>query len=152
MGIPTLRKAVNEDAQEVAEVYIRARSAAVRLIPPCVHTDAEVREWISSIVIPLQDTWVAETDNRKIVAMMSIENGWVDQLYVDPEWNGQGIGSSLIELSKALYPHGLELWTFESNVDARRFYERHGFVEAERTDGRNNEEQAPDIRFHWAGL
>jgi hypothetical protein len=39
-------------------------------------------------------------------------------------------------------------------VDLRlehRFYERHGFVEAERTDGRRNEERAPDIRYVWDG-
>jgi hypothetical protein len=42
-------------------------------------------------------------------------------------------------------------WTFESNVRAQRFYERQGFVAARRTDGRDNEEGAPDILFVWRG-
>lgn len=145
----TLRRALNNDAVNVAKVYIRTRRAAIPLIPQYTHTDDEVREWISSIVIPLQDTWIAETENRNIVAMMSLENGWIDQLYVDPEWSGQGIGSSLIQLAKKRYPKRLALWTFESNIGARRFYERHGFYEAERTDGRENEEHAPALRYLW---
>jgi GNAT superfamily N-acetyltransferase len=152
MKTPTLRKALNDDALKVAEVYIRTRRAAIPFIPPYVHTDDDVRDWISSIVIPIQDTWVAETEDREIVAMMSLENGWIDQLYVAPEWNGQGIGSSMIQLAKERYPNGLQLWTFESNIGARRFYERHGFLEAERTGGRDNEEHAPDIRYLWTPL
>lgn len=147
---PILRKALNDDAQKVAEVYIRTRRASIPFIPPYVHTDDEVREWISSIVIPMQDTWVAETEEREIVAMMSLENGWIDQLYVDPAWNGQGIGSSMIQLAKERYPNGIQLWTFESNIDARRFYEHHDFLEVERTNGSDNEEHAPDIRYLWS--
>jgi len=41
------------------------------------------------------------------------------------------------------------LWTFVSNVRAQRFYERHGFTVAERTDGSGNEEKAPDLRYVW---
>ena len=33
------------------------------------------------------------------------------------------------------------------NTGARRFYERHGFVEAGRTDGRGNEEGVPDVLY-----
>jgi hypothetical protein len=32
---------------------------------------------------------------------------------------------------------------------ARRFYERHGFVAVEHTDGAGNEEREPDVRFLW---
>jgi ribosomal protein S18 acetylase RimI-like enzyme len=34
---------------------------------------------------------------------------------------------------------------------AQRFYERHGFVETRRTDGRDNEEGTPDILYVWDG-
>lgn len=33
---------------------------------------------------------------------------------------------------------------------ARRVYERHGFVAVAMTDG-DNEEEAPDFRYHWPG-
>ena len=62
---------------------------------------------------------------------------------------GKGIGAQLLRLAKRRRPEGLRLRTFASNVGAQRFYERHGFVEIERTDGRDNEERAPDILYAW---
>ena len=61
---------------------------------------------------------------------------------VAPEWTGNGLGSRLIEVAKRRRPGGLQLWTFQSNLGAQRFYERHGFSDAERTDGSGNEERA----------
>jgi GNAT superfamily N-acetyltransferase len=83
-----------------------------------------------------------------VVAFLVLDNGWLAHLYVDPEWTGRGLGSRLVNLAKALHPHGLDLWTFQSNVGARRFYEQHGFVALETTDGAN-EEGAPDVHYHW---
>ena len=45
--------------------------------------------------------------------------------------------------------YGLSLWTFQVNGAARRFYERHGFTEVERTDGSHNDEHEPDVRYVW---
>ncbi len=42
-----------------------------------------------------------------------------------------------------------ELWTFQTNLPARRFYERHGFIAVRWTDGASNEERAPDVRYVW---
>jgi ribosomal protein S18 acetylase RimI-like enzyme len=46
-------------------------------------------------------------------------------------------------------PDGLQLWVFQKNVGARRFYERHGFRLVELTDGAGNEENEPDARYEW---
>ena len=62
---------------------------------------------------------------------------------------GGFLGSRLVELAKSRRPAGLQLWTFVTNIEARRFYERHGFVAAEMTDGSGNEEKEPDVRFVW---
>jgi hypothetical protein len=43
----------------------------------------------------------------------------------------------------------LNLWTFQANAQARRFYERHGFRLIEMTDGSGNEERTPDARYRW---
>ena len=55
----------------------------------------------------------------------------------------------MVALAKENSPEGLELWTFQVNAPAQRFYERHGFVESFRTDGSENEEREPDIRYAW---
>ena len=75
--------------------------------------------------------------------------GWIEQLYVAPDRLGQGIGSRLVDLAKTRSPDGLTLWTFQVNERARRFYERHGFVAVELTDGSGNEERQPDVRYEW---
>ena len=46
-------------------------------------------------------------------------------------------------------PGGFEFWVFQQNERARRFYELHGCVAVELTDGEGNEERTPDIRYEW---
>ena len=43
----------------------------------------------------------------------------------------------------------LQLWTFQRNLSARRFYEARGFALVEQTDGARNEEKEPDARYLW---
>jgi GNAT superfamily N-acetyltransferase len=133
------------DAGMVAELWLRSRRAAVPSIPPPVHDDDDVRDWFATVVLPGQEVWVAEHDDG-IVALLVLEPGWVNQLYVDPAFTGRGLGSRLLDVASERNPNGLELWTFQSNTGARRFYERHGFVAVATTDG-DNEEGAPDIRY-----
>jgi GNAT superfamily N-acetyltransferase len=93
--------------------------------------------------------WLAEDAGGRALGVLVLHDDWVDQLYVEGDSTGQGLGSRLLELAKSRRPDGLQLWTFASNTAAQRFYLRHGFVVAETTDGSGNEEQAPDIRFVW---
>jgi putative acetyltransferase len=81
--------------------------------------------------------------------MLSLRPGWVDQLYVAPGHQGRGIGRRLLDLAKERSEGGLELWTFQVNDRARRFYERNGFAAVELTDGSGNEEREPDVRYRW---
>jgi predicted N-acetyltransferase YhbS len=81
--------------------------------------------------------------------LLALTSDMVSQLYVAPGWTGRGIGSRLLELAKAQRPAGLDLFTFQVNSGARRFYGRHGFVEVARGDGSGNEEGQPDRRYAW---
>ena len=145
-----IRRAGVDDAAGVAEVYLRSRAASVPAIPAPVHTDDDVRGWFASIVLVEREVWVATLPAGEIVALLVVDGDWVDQLYVDPDRVGGGIGTQLLGHAKAERPGGLQLWAFEANTGARRFYERHGFVAVERTDG-DNEEGAPDVRYTWSG-
>ena len=142
-----LRRAVESDAPAMADLYLRARRSAEPTIPPMVHSDAETHEWMAGQVEAL-DVWAAVEAGR-IVGLLVLAGDWLEQLYLEPDATGRGIGTVLVDHAKQVRPEGLQLWTFESNLGARRFYERHGFVEAERTDGAGNEEGAPDIRYVW---
>jgi len=144
-----LRPAATDDADGLARVHLESRRAAVPAMPPPVHPPEEVVDHLAQRV-RAGGVWVAEHD-RRVVAYLDLVDGWLDGLYVDPSHAGQGIGSALLELAKTLAPEGFELWVFESNHTARRFYRSRGLVELEHTDGSGNEERSPDVRMAWPG-
>lgn len=142
-----VRRAGVVDAEAIADVYL-ASFAATYQFPPA-HSDWQVRRWIAEILVPGEEVWVVTDRDEAVVAMMALSLEMLDQLYVLPAWTGRGVGSRLIELAKSRRPRGLDLYTFQVNVGARRFYERHGFVEVARGDGSDNEERQPDLRYAW---
>ncbi|MYR86851.1 GNAT family N-acetyltransferase, partial [Streptomyces sp. SID685] len=60
-----------------------------------------------------------------------------------------GIGTALLETVRQASPEELSLHCFQRNTDARAFYERHGFTAGEFNDGSRNEENEPDVTYHW---
>ena len=143
----TFRRANGDDAPEVATLYAAARRAAVPAIPPSVHDDASIAEFVRTKMIPTCETWVA-VQGDDIIGLLALHDDWVEQLYLRPGRTGEGLGSRLLDLAKSQRPQGLQLWVFQSNVRAIRFYERHGFVAETWTAG-DNEEGAPDARMRW---
>ena len=127
-----LRRATPEDASAIADVFLDSFHATYDF--PLAHSDDEVRDWIREYLVVEQETWVA-TEGARIVGMLAVAPGWIHQLYVAPGRLGDGIGSRLVELAKDRSPDRLELWTFQVNARARRFYEVRGFVAVELTDG-----------------
>jgi RimJ/RimL family protein N-acetyltransferase len=142
-----LRAARAADADAIADVYLASIRATYDF--PLAHSDEQVRRWIAGVVLPTQEVWVAVTASAQVVALLALTPDMIDQLYVAPEWTGRGAGSRLVALAKAHRPGGLDLYTFQVNARARRFYARHGFVEVELGDGSGNEEGQPDVRCAW---
>lgn len=145
-----LRPARRDDGPSVADVWLRSFDAALPTVRRA-HSDDDVRRWIRDVVVPREDTWVAETAGA-VVGVLALSPGWIDQLYLDPRYRGRGIGDRFVALAQQRHPAGLELWSFQVNGPARRFYERHGFLAVERTDGAGNEEREPDVRYRLRGI
>ena len=145
-----LRPATSSDLAALAEVHLSSRAGAGSAFPPGVHDDDEVRGWVAGWDLTTYDVWLAEVGDR-VVGYTRSTPTWLDDLYVVPQAQGQGVGSALLERVLADHPDGIGLWVFESNRPAREFYARHGFVTLERTDGSANEERAPDLRLVWPG-
>jgi GNAT superfamily N-acetyltransferase len=142
-----IRRAIPGEAASLAALWLRSRAASVPAIPPTVHTDEEVHRWFEEVVLPTCEVWVADK-NGEAIALMVLDQEWIDQLYVDPAATGGGIGGALLDHAMRQRPTGLKLRTFQSNLDARRFYEARGFVATAMTTG-DNEERAPDMCYEW---
>ena len=95
------------------------------------------REWVN----------VAERAGS-VVGFAACDGAILHALYVDRSARRQGVGAALLRPLLAR-SDALWLWTFEANAGAQAFYAAHGFAAAERTDGANNDEGLPDIRFVW---
>ena len=133
----------------MSDVWLRSRHASFPAIPLPVHSDEDVRGWFATVVLPTREVWVADVDDE-VVALLVLEDDWVDQLYVDPDWTGRGLGTRLLDVAKAERPAGLDLWAFQSNTGARRFYERHGFTRG-RDDRRRQRRGRPRRALPMAG-
>jgi GNAT superfamily N-acetyltransferase len=141
----TLRRATVGDADAIAGVF----SASFRLLTflPQLHTPAEDRRFIEDAVLSQCRVTLAE-DATGIISFLALRGEEVRLLYTRPDRIGKGAGSLLIEQAKA-GARALELWCFQANARARRFYEARGFRAIRFTDGARNEERTPDVLYRW---
>lgn len=144
-----LRRAGPEDAGGVGDVWLTSWRATFEFPP--AHPDADVRRWLAEELMPASEAWVAVVpeEGDRVVGFMALSASMVEQLYVAPDWIGKGIGDRMITLAKVRRPEGLDLYCFQVNAFARRFYEGRGFVPIAFGDGSNNEEHQPDVRYAW---
>jgi GNAT superfamily N-acetyltransferase len=120
-------------------------AVATRQWKPRLHSGAQDIAHVGTLI---DRDWVtvAETDGLPR-GFLAREAGYVHALFVAGHSQGRGLGSALLREAMRHCPK-LELWTFQRNTGAHRFYLRHGFAEVARTEG-DNEEGLPDIRFLW---
>lgn len=138
-----LRQAQQGDVDAIAKI-MGDWCAATPYIP-ALHTGEEDCKFICRTVNE-QDVLAAEVDG--VVGFVARAGEEITQLYLAPDARGQGIGAALLSAMKDR-SNKLALWCFQANKGARRFYEREGFVIARLTDGADNEERLPDVRYVW---
>jgi putative acetyltransferase len=164
-----LRRARPEDAVPIADLMRSSKSIAMPWLA-VPHTAEEDRNWVATVLLPEQDVWLAipadgngengtpaagidgdtnEDPVNRIAGVLALTPGHLEQLYIATDRQGAGIGRLLVDHAKRLHPGGLELWVFQRNARARRFYEAAGFVLAGLTDGATTDEHEPDARYVW---
>lgn len=141
-----VRRGVPDDAEVLAELWLRSRRASPG-IPPPVHADDEVRRWFRDVVLTRLEVWVA-TVAGEAAAVMALDGEWIEQLYVEPTRRRAGHGSRLLQVAKD-DRENLALWTFEANLEARAFYEARGFERVGPVSV-DNEEGAPALCYRWS--
>jgi GNAT superfamily N-acetyltransferase len=146
MAVFTTRRATAGDAEAIADVL--TRSFRLLTFLPMLHSAEEDRGFIRNVVLEECDVTVAE-DGSRIVAFLARCEQEIRMLYTHPDAVGGGAGSLLMQTAKKSGAEALELWCFQDNLKAQRFYERHGFKPIRFTDGQDNEEKMPDVRYRW---
>jgi GNAT superfamily N-acetyltransferase len=141
-----LRQATTDDADAIAAVLTAAR-AAQPWFPPDLHTPDENRWFVSELLLPTHEVWVAEEDGR-VVGFIGVKEDVLGHIFVHPDAQGRGVGTELLEKTKELRPAGFTLWTHQPS-EARSFYERRGLVPIRFTDGATNTERIPDVQYAW---
>lgn len=157
-AIPQIRPARAEDASRIAEIWIFAKRAAYRSI-----FQNDQVSFGEMQVLPLalelrdregmrQDLWVYEEGFVKgVVRCTGTAEGalWISDLYVEPFFQGDGVGRALLEHCMAMAQGAgkqLRLWVLEKNGRARRFYEKNGFV---MTGGREEEPGTDEYQVEY---
>lgn len=112
---------------------------------PRLHSRAEDRGFVADL-IRSKGVLVAREDAAPLGFLFE-RDCHIGALYIDRRARGRHLGKRLLDRIKDACDR-IDLWTFEANEGARRFYEREGFRVIERTGG-DNDEGLPDLRMAW---
>jgi ribosomal protein S18 acetylase RimI-like enzyme len=111
------------------------------------HFFYEDQEYFRDRILKTNRVWVVEIKKRPI-AFMAMNNDFIDQLFIHPEHQRRGIGETLLNFARERSPEHLWLYTLQSNIHARAFYEKNGFT-AEKFGVSPPPENEPDVEYHW---
>ncbi len=124
-----IRKATINDVSSIAEILVFVKRMNFR---PIFQNDnysfGELQ--VLSVAEKYKSSDILENilvyDDGVVKGLIHIEGSEIVEPYVDYFFQNQGIGAALIEYAKENYPV-THLWAIEKNVEAIRFYNRHGF-------------------------
>jgi putative acetyltransferase len=147
----SIRPYKSDDFEVVTSLWRRAREQAFPEFQRRKgHTFAEDQAYFRSVILVNNDVWVAEVDGKP-VAFMAIAGDFIDQLYVDPNYQRRGLGKALLDHARSLSPEHLWLYTLQINSTGRAFYEKNGF-RAVKLGISPPPESEPDVEYHWNAM
>jgi GNAT superfamily N-acetyltransferase len=139
-----IRRATPDDAPVISDLFVRARDEMTYLPRIPEH----VRPLLGGWFLERAELWMAEEEGH-LVGFAGLSGNELTHLYIDAPAQNRGVGTALLDHMKSLRPERLELWVFQRNDGARKFYERHGFELVRLTNGAGNMEQEPDALYEW---
>ncbi|MCG8441283.1 MAG: GNAT family N-acetyltransferase [Caulobacterales bacterium] len=120
----TLRPARAEDGPALADIFAATRPTTGGGPP----SDPDASGWwCQEMLLPDSDVTVAEFGGA-VIAFAAVRDGFLQQVCVRADHQRHAIGGALLSAAKDAHPGGLFAYVSESEPDAIRFLERHGFI------------------------
>jgi GNAT superfamily N-acetyltransferase len=128
MPMPTIRPARPDEYDEVARVWMESWvSTGIEEASNFLLANLRAR-----LLREIENGWslyVAD-DGGRIAAMLALhlQRRYLDQLFVAPDYQGDGLGRRLLGFARDHLPDEILLRCVRENDKAWRWYEREGFV------------------------
>ena len=124
----TIRPARRDEYDEVARVWMNSwASTGIEAASDLLLANLRAR-----VLREVENGWslfVADDEGR-LAAMLALRlaDGCLGQLFIDPDYQGQGLGKRLLAFTRQQLPDEIWLRCVRENEKAWRWYEREGFV------------------------
>lgn len=119
-----IRQLQNKDIDKIMGIWLESTIYAHKFISKEYWN--ENYNIVKDVYIPISKTFIYE-DNDDIRGFISIiNNDFIGALFVEKNYQSQGIGKSLIDYAKNLYDN-LSLAVYKENEKALEFYKNMGF-------------------------
>ena len=119
-----IRQLQNKDIDKIMGIWLESTIYAHKFITKEYWN--ENYNIVKDVYIPMSKTFIYE-DNDDIRGFISIiNNDFIGALFVEKNYQSQGIGKSLIDYAKNLYDN-LSLAVYKENEKALEFYKKMGF-------------------------
>jgi ribosomal protein S18 acetylase RimI-like enzyme len=127
-----IRPLVADDIIMLADIWLRASKNAHHFIGDNLLN--EQYQLIKDIYLVQAENWVIVCD-EKPVGFIGLLDHHVGGLFIDPDFQGQGLGLQLLQHAHRLKKH-LQLHVYERNQQAVKFYQNYGFeiIQRDETD------------------
>ena len=128
----SIRKVGVEDVSRIAEILVFSKRKNYRNI-----FNNDIGSFVELQVYPLIKTFLEHQellenvfvyDDEFVKGLMHIDGVEIKELYVDPFFEGEGIGGKLLDFAVS-ENDCQKLWVLDRNEKAKRFYRKHGFFE-----------------------
>lgn len=133
----------DEELQQLMEIWLKTNITAHSFIPKSY--------WEGNFdfvkdALPSADLFLAK-ENDTLKGFIGIaENSYIAGIFILQEFQGEGLGSKLLEHCKKLYP-SLSLHVYEKNTGAVSFYKQHGFSIVKTSLDEDTSET--EYEMHW---
>lgn len=131
---------------ELVQMWRNSFERAIDIRDP--HPIEQQLRALNEEIVPQNRVVVAlDRNTSAVIGFIAYSPTSISQLYVHVDHQHRGIGSTLLNIAKENSGGSLRLFTFQANLRAQQFYERHGF----KVIGRGFEQkwQLKDVEYEW---